>query len=490
MQSRTRFFVMPAQLAGGAVGWQGRAASSEPSGEERKIASEPSGEEQERTVSPLDDIDENRSIWVIGKEPYEPLAALAADETVDVAIVGGGFTGVSTALHLARRYPDRRIVLCEARSLANGASGRNGGLMLNWINGVYSPDAEHARRIFDVTKGGIDLVRGIIADEKLEVRHDADGCLEVFTTQKRAEEAHRHVESMRSAGVPLEYLDADATAKKLRLEGAAGAVLDPTAGHLDGVDFLRALRPRLVALGVGVYEGTPVLRIDEGETVRIETPGGVLSAKAVVLATNAYTPRLGYFRREIMPLHSHVVATEALAADRWREVGWRATRGFSDDLDRIAYGCLTTRGELVFGGGSNAAYSYRFGSRPSFDGEPESKFRAVERCLHRYLPALAEVPIACRWTGPVAITMSRCFAVGVRGEHRNVYYAFGYSGHGVVLANLAGQILCDIYSDDDNRWRDMPFYQPKMFRIPPEPFRWVGYHVYTTLTGRSPRKSH
>jgi glycine/D-amino acid oxidase-like deaminating enzyme len=110
--------------------------------------------------------------------------------------------------------------------------------------------------------------------------------------------------------------------------------------------------------------------------------------------------------------------------------------------------------------------------------------------MRHYFPALEEVPVVHRWTGPVALTMSRCFAVGVRGEHRNVYYAFGYSGHGVTLANLAGKILCDIYSGDEARWRGMPFFQPKLFQMPPEPLRWVGYHVYTALTGRSPRRSH
>ena len=104
------------------------------------------------------------------------------------------------------------------------------------------------------------------------------------------------------------------------------------------------------------------------------------------------------------------------------------------------------------------------------------------------MPGLAGVPIAHRWGGPVALTMSRCFAVGVRGGHRNVYYAFGYSGHGVVLANLAGRIISDMIAGDDDRWRVFPFFHPRLRSIPGEPLRWLGYQLYTRLTGRTPRR--
>lgn len=438
--------------------------------------------------------DDNRSVWWCAAPgslaPYVPAPALAADLDCDVAVIGGGFTGTSTAYHLARRFPEKRIVLLEARLLGNGASGRNGGLVLNWVNGVESSDVALARRIFDVTRAGIDALEARIREHALDVPFRRNGCLEIFTDPRRAEAAARQTEQLAKAGIPLRYVQGAELAALGRFEGAVGGVLDPTAGQIDGVSLVRAMRPVLEGLGVHVYEGTPVLGIEEGETVALRTPNARVRAKAIVLGTNAYTPRLGYFGTGIVPLHSHLVATEPLPREAWEELGWgHGLGGFSDDLDRIAYGSMTVRGELVFGGGSNAAYGYGFGNGTAYGGDPEKPFAAIEQTLHRYLPKTRDVRIAHRWTGPVALTMSRVCTMGVRGKHRNVYFALGYSGHGITLANLAGEVLTDIYSGDDARWRDLPFYQQRLLFIPPEPFRWLGYHAYTAVTGRSPRRA-
>ena len=275
------------------------------------------------------------------------------------------------------------------------------------------------------------------------------------------------------------------------MHGAHGAVHDPAAGRVNAAALLQGLRPVLLAQGVAVYEQTPVLAIDEGALIRLTTPRGEVRATAVVLATNAYTPGLGYFRNRILPLHSHVVATGPLPDQLWSALGWNAHDGFSDDLDRIAYGCRTAGGRLLFGGGGNDAYSYVYGGRPVFPSRPERgarAFAALERDLYRYFPAAAAAPIAHRWTGTLAITLDRVCSMGVRGAHRNVYYALGYSGHGIALGMLAGRVLCDLYSDNHDPWRDLPFYQKRLPRLPPEPLRWLGYQLYTRLTGRSPRR--
>lgn len=434
-----------------------------------------------------DQLDDNRSAWLAELDPYERLPPLAGEVSADVAIVGGGITGVSTAWHLSERFPERRIVLLEARALANGASGRNGGQVLNGINGIEPRDPALGRRVFEATHAGIDIVAELAGQSTIDCGFTRRGALQVATSAASAEASQALVATWQSWGLPFRWLPRPA----VPLHGAHGAVLDPTAGRVNMAALLRGLRPRLLARGVAVHEQTPVLRLAEGPTLTLTTPAASLRAAAVVLATNAYTPLLGWFRHGILPLHSHVVATGPLAAHDWAALGWGETEGFADDLDRIAYGCRTPGGRLLFGGGGNPAYTYRYGGAPVFDrpaAAAQPHFDAIERRLRGYFPGLAGIPVAHRWSGPLAITFDRVCSMGVTGAHRNLYYALGYSGHGLALGALAGRVLRDLYSGDHAAWRDLPFYQRRLPTLPPEPLRWLGYQVYTRLTGRSPRR--
>jgi glycine/D-amino acid oxidase-like deaminating enzyme len=288
--------------------------------------------------------------------------------------------------------------------------------------------------------------------------------------------------------LPIQFLRGATLNDKLRAQGAVGATFDPTTGRLHGLDLLHGLRDVLVARGVAIHEDSPVVRIDEGREHVVTTANGSVRAPALVIATNGYTPSLGYFRGGILPLHSHCIATEPVDLERWKSMGWGDFAAFSDDLDRIAYASLSEDGRLLFGGGGNGAYSYYFGGRTQTPTTPERQFEFVKGILARYFPEAKDLRIAHRWTGTLGVTMSRVCSMGVRGAHKNVFYALGYSGHGVVLANLAGRVLADLYSDHHEPWRDLPFYQAPVGGIPPEPFRWVGYQAFTRLTGRSPRR--
>ncbi|MFN8373019.1 MAG: FAD-dependent oxidoreductase [Anaerolineae bacterium] len=133
-----------------------------------------------------------------------------------------------------------------------------------------------------------------------------------------------------------------------------------------------------------------------------------------------------------------------------------------------------------------------FNSRTAYPGTPQSAAKGFDKIISTmrgYLPDSAAIPITHRWTGTLGITLNRVPLMGVRGDQRNVFYAIAYCGHGVTAGNMAGEIT-DCYSGDDERWRGLPFYQTKYLRIPPEPFRWIGYQTFTRLTGKSPRVTY
>jgi len=435
------------------------------------------------------EIDENRSAWAASTPDYQPGPPLQGDTTADLAIIGGGFTGTSTAYHFSRRYPEKRVVLLEAATLANGASGRNGGMMLNWL--PYDPPPRNPARdalVYSTTNAGIDTIEEIIRRHNLPVSYRRDGTLSVFTTARRAEVAQAKAEYHRSIGIPSQFIDRATLAASFRLEGVHGGVLDPHSGQLNGAQYVRSQRPVLVEQGVEIYEQTPVLKVEEGSTITLTTPNGTVRAKAIVLATNGYTSKLGYFREALFPMVSHVFATAPL--DPAEQLGWRSWAGFYDDMDRISYSSITRDGQVIFGGGSPIGTAYNFNNGTRFKGSPEEAAlisASIQKAFQRYAPGGRGVPIAQHWSGTLGLTLKRNILMGVRGEARNVFYAVGFNGHGVTLGNVAGQVLTDMYSGDDEKWRGLPFYQAGYTPIPPEPFCWVGYATFSRLSGHLPR---
>lgn len=436
------------------------------------------------------DIDQNESLWAKIAPPYTPNPPLGADLDVDIAVIGGGFTGVSACYYLSRAQPGKHIIMLEARSLGNGASGRTAGLMLNWLVDQASYSDDLLRPTYDLTCGGVKEIMEIINRHKLSVSCRCDGTLQIYTDTPRAEAAKRETEKFQGLGIPVSFIDAKSLEQRLALKGTHGAVLDPNSGQLNGLQYVRALRPVLESQGVKIYEDTPVLKLTDGRVIVLETPHATVRAKAVVLATNAYTGKLGVLQDAFFPLHSFAAATVKLSKEEQNGIGWHEWAGFSDDYDRISFSALTPEGHLVFGGGSNAAYQYRFGNGTITsieDHYAKGAFKAIERTWRNYTPNIAEVPRAAAWSGLIDVTLKRNLVVGRIGTHRYIFYALGFCGHGVVLCNIAGRVIADMYSGDDEKWRVYPFYEARYAPLAPEPFRWIGYQLFTKLTGRSPR---
>ena len=433
-----------------------------------------------------------RPFWWEAYEP-RPLPEIALPGSARVVIMGAGYAGLNAALELHREGID--CIVLDANEPGYGGSSRNGGMVSGGVNvgkrymAKALSDEEAAPFLTDAADA-FGFIEDLIASHAIDCGWTRAGyflgawCKSHYDTM-----AHKADLLNQTAGSESYLVPPERQREEIGSDYYRGGLVVGRAGHLHPALFFKGLLDLCEARNIPIASRTPATRLTETPGGwRVDTPRGSIHAGDVLIATNGYTGALGYFRDALFPLHSHVLATAALTVEQRQQLGWHGLAGFADDLDRISYASMTDGGHLVFGGGSNQAYSYLFNNRTRYPGGTSARAQAsLQETLRRHFPGGAELPIVRRWVGTLGMTFDRRPLIGVRGERRNIYYALGYSGHGVTLANLAGEILCDLYAGDDCRWRGLPFVQGRYTRIPPEPLRWAGYQLVTRLTGRSPR---
>ena len=363
--------------------------------------------------------------------------ALDGERRADVCVIGGGYTGLSCALHLAER--GYRTVLLEARRIGNGASGRNGGQ----LGSGHRRDQmilerelgqERARLLWSLAEEAKALVRGLIA------RHGIDcdlkpGIAIAAHRPRHARALAREADHLRAryGYDALDVLDRTALRAELASNDFHGGLMDRGAGHLHPLDYARGLARAAAEAGADIREGTPVTGLAAGTPCRVEAGRHTVTADAVVLACNGYLDALdpGMGGR-IMPINNFILATELLGEARARTLIPNDV-AVVDTRFVVNYFRLSRDGRLVFGGGETAS-----GRLPANPGP------LVRRCMLRIFPQLADVRIDHVWGGTLAITRSRMPSIG-RLEG-GLYYAQGYSGHGVALATLGGALIAEAIS--------------------------------------------
>ena len=360
--------------------------------------------------------------------------ALDGDARADVCVIGGGYTGLSCALHLAER--GYRTLLLEARRIGNGASGRNGGQLGSGHRRDQSTlerelGAERARLLWSMAEEAKALVRGRIA------RHGIACDLKpgIAIAAHRARHARSLAREAEHLGArygydEIEVLDRAALRAEVDSEDFRGGLLDRGAGHLHPLDYARGLARAAAEAGVEIRESTPVTGLAPGTPCRVEAGPHTTAADAVVLACNGYLDTLdpGVGRR-VMPINNFILATEPLGEERARALIPRDV-AVVDTRFVVNYFRLSADGRLLFGGGESA------GRR--LPADPRS---LVRRQMLRIFPQLADVRIDHAWGGTLAITRTRMPSIG-RLEG-GLYYAQGYSGHGVAMATLAGALIAE-----------------------------------------------
>jgi len=418
-----------------------------------------------------------RSMWLdIYPGSLDPRPALDGDTDADVAIVGGGFTGLWTAYYLRQLDPTLRVMVIERDICGFGASGRNGGWAVGELAaGIrkyaaladLSASLRLARAIFD----SVDEVGRVTAAEGIDCGYHKGGVVRFARNRPQAERqaaeiAHQHELGLNEDEIRL--LTAEEAREHGRATGVLGGIFYAPCAAVDPARLVRGLADVVERRGAKIFEQTAAAAIEPG---RVLTDRGTVRAEVVVRATEAYTRDLKGRRRQLLPIYSLMIGTEPLPQSTFDEIGLADRPTFADDRYMVIYGQRTADNRIAFGG---RGVPYLYGSRisPSVERHHRSHER-IHRTLVDLFPALSGARITHRWGGVLGVTRNWTpfvhfdRAAGTAG-------AGGYVGEGVAPANLAGRTLADLITGTDSERVDLPWVGVRHRRWEPEPLRWLG----------------
>lgn len=416
------------------------------------------------------------SLWEDQVGALERRAPLTERRTADVAIVGGGLTGLWAAYYLTEHDPSLDVVVLEAEHVGFGGSGRNGG----WCSALFPTSAaaiaaEHgeaaARDLRAAMRTTVPEVGRVCEAEGIDAGFVQGGTLTLARTKAQLERAAEEAEDAARWGDRVELLDAAAASARLAATDVLGATWTPDCARVQPLRLVRGLAEVVERRGVTIHEGSRVTAIEPGW---VRTEQGSVKARHVLRTTEAWTSQLPGQRRAVVPVYSLMVATEPLGDDVWDGLGLTGQEVFTDHRHLIIYGQRTTDGRIAFGG-RGAPYHWRSTIRPEHDQEP-GVFAGLERTLVEMLPQLAGVGFTHRWGGPVGITRDWQASVDldpVTGLGR----AGGYVGDGVGTTNLAGRTLADLVLGLDTPLVRLPWVGHRSRAWEPEPLRWLGINA-------------
>jgi glycine/D-amino acid oxidase-like deaminating enzyme len=402
-----------------------------------------------------------------------PTAPLEGDVEADLAIVGAGFTGLWAAVMAKGERPDRNVVLLEAATAGFGASGRNGGFVdASLTHGLPNGVARFGQELEALEALGRENLEGMKADlaaHGIDAAWQETGTLSVATRPHELAELEEEAALLRRYGWEADVLDRDAVRAEVSSPTYLGAVHQRTGVALvDPGALAIGLRRAALALGVRLYERTPVTRADGAALL---APDGRVRAARVLLATGAYPPLARSIRRVVAPVYDYVLVTEPLTAEQRRAVGWADGQGIADRGNRFHYYRLTPDGRILFGGYEAV---YRFGNR--VDDVRLNRHPPTQRVLARHLvetfPALEGIRFSHAWGGAIDTCSRFCVTFG-RALGGRAVYALGYTGLGVGASRFGARTALDLLDGADTERTRLKLVRTRPLPFPPEPARWV-----------------
>lgn len=415
---------------------------------------------------------------------------LYGDKTADVCIVGGGYTGLWTAIHLKRASPELGIAIVEADMCGAGASGHNGGCMMTWATKYFTLERlfgeSEAIRLVKASEQAVHDITAFCRKHGIDAQVRMDGTLYTATNQAQHGATDAVVETLERLGanswraLPPEEVRRRAASRK-HLSG----IFSPVGATVHPGLLVRGLRRVALQMGVRIFENTPMRRLERGHPPIIRTPQGSIRAKKVVLALNASMPtEFPQFRRAVVLVSSDMIITEP-RPDLLERIGLDNGIAVMDSRIFVQYYRTTTDGRLMLGKGGN---TFAFAARmlKTFD-EPSPYRQALTDSLHEFFPEFRNVPIAASWNGASERSATGLPFFTRLDGHPDIFYGFGYSGNGVGPTYMGAQFLSSLVLGLDNAWTRSPMTKGPLGWFPPEPFRYVGSIIVRNAIRRKER---
>jgi glycine/D-amino acid oxidase-like deaminating enzyme len=418
------------------------------------------------------------SLWLAEYGPYTPNPPLAGDLAVDVAIVGGGFQGLATAIALRRTEPALRVAVLEHEMVGYGASGRNGSFAMTVVGlgfGVMARLRGEAfvRDAHRYMERAVDGLEALVREHGLDCDLTRPGFLRMALAPAHVRRLQDEIALVERLGITgIHWLDADAARARVRSDRYLGAMWEPRLLLLNPAKLVREEKRLAIALGVQVFEHTPVTAILRDHAFLLATPQGCVRADRLVLATNAYSVTIPMLRRIQTPAFTYMIATEPLAPRHFAEIGWAGREGVEDARNLIHYYRVTPDDRLVMGGGPVGLGRH---ADLAHDADP-SAWEHLAAHARALFPVLRDVHVTHRWGGPFSVTLDLTPALGRLGDARCVY-ALGCIGHGVAMTHEHARTLVDLLLERRTENTACPFVDRRVIPWPPEPLRSIAAHA-------------
>ncbi len=399
-----------------------------------------------------------------------PRDPLPGDLAADVAIIGGGLTGLWTAYYLLERDPSLTIVVLEKNIAGFGASGRNGG----WCSalfpaGVSALEKRHGRDAAIAMRAAmvatVDEVGRVVAAEGIDCDFQHGGTLVFARSRSQLAAARAEVDEAAHYGVDMLELREGGGAA-----GAMAAMFDPACARLHPAKLVRGLARVVERRGAVIFEQTEVTSWRSGE---VQTSRGLVRCDTVVVALEGYAATLPQVHRAVLPLYSLMIATEPLSDEVWDAMGIAHGQTFSDYRHLLVYGQRTADNRVAFGG-RGARYHFGSAIRPEYDRVP-AVFEHLRRTLAELFPQTSDAVITHRWGGPLGVP--RDWHAAVRLDAGGIASAGGYVGDGLSTTNLAGRTIADLVTGTASDLTRLPWVNHDSGRWEVEPLRFVGANL-------------